>query len=65
MAACPLDLQRKFERKMDERKTIQLSPAELDLMVECGAYDAIVNAAVESRKAQVRDRNAPDAKSKG
>ncbi|MBB4857211.1 hypothetical protein HNO88_000518 [Novosphingobium chloroacetimidivorans] len=59
MAANLLDLQRKFEKKIDERKTIQLSPEEMDLIVECGAYDEIVRAALEFRKAEVRTRRLP------
>jgi len=59
MAANFLDLQRKLEKKIDQRKTIQLSPDELDLMVECGAYDQLVRAALEFRKAEVRMRRAP------
>jgi hypothetical protein len=59
MAANLLDLQRKLEKKIDQRKTIQLSPDELDLMVECGAYDQLVRAALEFRKAEVRMRRVP------
>jgi hypothetical protein len=60
MPVCPLSLQRKFEQKLDDRKTIQLSPEELDLFVECGAYDAILRAAVDFRKAQIRERQSAD-----
>jgi len=58
MTAHPPDLQRKFDKKIDERKTIQLSPEEIDLLVECGAYDKIVEAARDFRKKQCRERSA-------
>ena len=58
MTAHPPDLQRKFDKKLDQRKTIQLSPEEMDLIVECGAYDKIVKAAQDFRKAQCRERSA-------
>jgi len=54
MAAYPPNLQCEFERKLDERKTMQLSPEEMDLFVECVAYEAIVRATVDFRKAQRR-----------
>jgi hypothetical protein len=49
---------RKLSRKIDQRKTVQLSPDELDLLVDCGAWEAICKAALEFQRNQCRERNA-------
>ena len=56
MSSLP-DLDRRMSRKIDTGRGIQLSPADLDLLVASGAYDALRNAAAEYRKNQCRERS--------
>src|SRR5437868_5265896 len=57
-AITPPDLDRKLSKKIDQHKTIQLSPAELDLLVISGAYDTFraFVADYQRDQCQARDR---------
>ena len=54
----PPDLLRKLSRKLDQRRGVQLTPAELDLLVESGAYSALAQHATRFQERQCRDRSA-------
>src|SRR5688500_12748059 len=54
----PPDLMRKLSKKIDQGKAVQLTPAELDLLVECGAFDRVCEAATEFQRKQCRERSA-------
>lgn len=49
-------LLQRFEAKMDQRRSLLLSPEELDLLVEAGAYKVLAEAAISIREQASRDR---------
>jgi hypothetical protein len=52
----PLDLDRRLSRKIEGHKTIQLSPADLDLLVASGAIAKFRAWVTEQQEIAVRDR---------
>ncbi|KQT32506.1 hypothetical protein ASG29_12085 [Sphingomonas sp. Leaf412] len=57
MASLP-DLDRRFSRKIEAGKGIQLSADDLDLFVSTGAYDVFRQAVAEYQRTQCQQRNA-------
>ena len=51
-------LMRKLSQKIDQHRAVQLSPAELDLLVVCGAFQAICQAATDFQRDRCRERSA-------
>jgi hypothetical protein len=50
------NLGRRMSRKIETRRGLQLSPADLDLFVLSGAYEAFSNAVAAYQKAQCDER---------
>jgi hypothetical protein len=57
MSSLP-DLSRRLSKKIEQHKTIQLSPDDLDLLVSTGAYAAILRATEEQQRDQCLQRSA-------
>jgi hypothetical protein len=53
----PPDLERKLLNRIDKGKGTQLTAAELDILLECGAIAMLSDAATKFRKEQCRERN--------
>jgi hypothetical protein len=58
-------LERRLSRKIETRKGIQLTPDELDLLVETGAYDTFRQAVAKFQREQCRQRSARSRSIKG
>jgi hypothetical protein len=56
----PPDLDRRISRKLEGRKAIQLSPTDLDLLVESGAIDVFRQFVADYQRTQCRLRSARD-----
>jgi hypothetical protein len=54
--ASPLDLDRRLSRKIEGRKTIQLSPADLDMLVASGAIATFRAFVTEKQETEARER---------
>lgn len=52
------DLERRLSRRIESRRSIQLSPDDLDLLVATGAYDAFRKAVAEYQRKQCLERSA-------
>lgn len=50
------DLVRRLSRRIDQRRSIQLSPEDLDLLVLSGAYEALVMFTSNFMRDQARER---------
>lgn len=50
------ELHRRLTRHIDQRRAIQLSPGELDLLVLCGAYERLAIATADYLKEQAQAR---------
>lgn len=49
-------LARRFSRKVDQGKGLQLSPVEVDILVACGAYAQLIEFSLEDQKQKCLDR---------
>lgn len=52
------DLDRRLSRKIESGKAIQLTPADLDLLIESGAIDTFRQFVSQYQRAQCQNRNA-------
>jgi hypothetical protein len=57
MTVSPSDLMRKLSMKIDQRKAVQLSPEEMDILVLSGGFDAVCAMAREFQRSQCQQRN--------
>lgn len=56
----PADLDRRLSKKIECGKSIQLTPADLDLLIASGAIDTFRQFVSEYQRAQCQKRNAPN-----
>lgn len=54
----PADLDRRLSRKIESGKAIQLTPADLDLLIQAGAIDTFRQYVSEYQRSKCLERNA-------